>query len=444
MKLITLFLLISFCCNVFAIDVNLLQNNKEAYSRLISKQKQRQVNVWLTSQNQNDLKNRIYQFLKDTLDFFSLNGECELQLARLMIEKAQYYNLASDKYELYTLLNYLRLENHIDDIFLRISSNLIDLEIRLIEMEGSKPVRPFNASNDVTREIDIAKTYAPFKIHPDEKSQCAISSWRRLIFGLGWDNLRNRDLLMKKLNYLAFSEGAIELQTYQTLELLRDYNIIDWDITLYQYLDVIKNAKDKLRKPDKPSIRFSNFSSTIVSRKEKITHRERLFKEYTSTQIMMLADIIQKTSRRMDARRISINFENPELPTETEIYVLSPMERYRLSLKMLRKDMAETMRSELFQGKVIQYEDLVSAAFETGLIESQDLEMILKFEEFWNPKIPRWKMYANFAFQMAGSASFYLPPPFNILGALALAITQTKVINQDQKPDSNDNWNVVI
>ena len=425
-------------------DIKLLQNNKEAQSHLISNRDQRQVNNWLRSQNQNDLKNRAHQFLKDTLDFFTEHGECELQLSRTMLEKALYYNLISDKYELYTLLNYLRLQNHIDDIFLRISTNLLDIEIRASEMEWSKPVRPFNASNNITREIDITRIYAPFKIQPDEKSSCVISNWRKLIYGLGWYNLKNRDLLMKKLNYRALNEGTIQLETYHTLEVLRDYKVIDWDINLYQYLDVIENAKDKLTKHTKSSTSFSDFSSKIMSRKEKITHRERLFKDYTSTQIMMLADIIHKASRRMDASRVSINFENYEMPTETEIYVLSPMERYRLSLKMLRKDIAETMRSELFQGKVINYEDLVSAAFETGLVESQDLEMILNFEEFWNPKIPRWKMYANFAFQMAGSASFYLPPPFNILGALALAVTQTKVINQDQKPDPNDNWNVVI
>jgi len=296
----------------------------------------------------------------------------------------------------------------------------------------------------MTRDVDIKKLYWNFKKMPDEESLCTISSWRKLIYQLGWNNLKNRDSLLKKLNYLAYSKKEIEVNTFKTLNLLTELEVIDWEITLYQYFDILKNAKDKLVKANSTERSFSRFSAQLISRKEEITRRERLYREFNSTQVMMLADIIGKTSRRMDAKRISINIEYPDMPSVSEIYVLSPMERYRLSLKMLRKDMAETMRSDIFQGKTIEYEDLVSAAFETGLIQAQDLEMILKFEEFWNPKVPRWKMYANFAFQMAGSASFYLPSPFNILGALALAITQSRVVNQDQSPDSDDNWNVVI
>jgi len=70
--------------------------------------------------------------------------------------------------------------------------------------------------------------------------------------------------------------------------------------------------------------------------------------------------------------------------------------------------------------------------------------MILKFEDFWNPKEQKWRTYLGFAFSIVGSATFYLPPPWNIVGAIALVVTQTQLSKGQKKPDPDDNWNVVI
>jgi hypothetical protein len=120
------------------------------------------------------------------------------------------------------------------------------------------------------------------------------------------------------------------------------------------------------------------------------------------------------------------------------------MEKYRVSINMLKKEMAETMRSENFAGLPIEYEDLVSAAFETGYIKSDELDPIIKFEEIWNPKEKKWKTYANFAFSLVGSASFYLPPPWNIVGAIGLVVIQSKLIDKKRPADPEDSWNSVI
>jgi hypothetical protein len=77
------------------------------------------------------------------------------------------------------------------------------------------------------------------------------------------------------------------------------------------------------------------------------------------------------------------------------------------------------------------------------MIKSAELDQILKFEEFWNPKASRFRAYANFAMNIAGTASFYLPPPFNIIGAVALMFTQTRLMPA-AKPDPEDSWNVIV
>jgi hypothetical protein len=284
-----------------------------------------------------------------------------------------------------------------------------------------------------------------FQKWPDEISSCSVGRFFRLSASLTWKNKRQRDSLLNKLNYLALEQKIISLETYNKLEIIKAHKAIDWTVNVFKYLDIVSNAKDKLSPTGKPEVDPSEYSTKYADRKAKLTHRGRLYKNFDSTQVMMLADIILKTSKRMDAHYVAINFQYEDRPdSEVETYVLSPMERYRLSIKLLRKDMGEVMRSDLFKNSPVAYEDLVAAAYETGLIRSEELGLILKFEEFWNPKDPKWKIYANFAFSILGTAAIYLPPPWNIVGAIALIVTQVQINKKQKKANPDDNWNVVI
>ena len=111
---------------------------------------------------------------------------------------------------------------------------------------------------------------------------------------------------------------------------------------------------------------------------------------------------------------------------------------------MLRKDMGEVMRSEAFKNIGVDYDHLLAAAYEAGLIKSEELDYVMRFEEFWNPSTPAWQAYTKFAFTLGRTASYYFPPPWNIVGAIGLVLTQTKLLNGNNRPDSDDNWNVII
>lgn len=66
-----------------------------------------------------------------------------------------------------------------------------------------------------------------------------------------------------------------------------------------------------------------SFSTKYADRKSKLTHRERLYKNFNSTQIMIGRNYIEKTAKRMDARYVAINFQYANEPEISEIYVLS-------------------------------------------------------------------------------------------------------------------------
>jgi hypothetical protein len=305
-------------------------------------------------------------------------------------------------------------------------------------------MRPINLNTRQNAGINLEKFYNKFQEWPNDKNRCTLDSYWEMTSQLQFQNSKDRDLQILKLNYMSVRDGVINLTQFNRLEILRREGVLDWPIYLKRYLDIVANLKDKLT--NRPELTTTNtFTVEYVSRRQGLTARENLYQIYNSTQLMILAQIIERTAKRMDARRASLQWQFSEVPSaDDEIYILSPMEQYRAALKLLRKEMAEIMRSEAFRSKNLEYEHLIGAAFEAGFIRSEELNYVLRFEEFWNPSVPKWKAYMNFASSLAGTAVFYLPPPWNLIGAIGLVLTQTKIANGNKKPNADDNWNVII
>ncbi|MFP5385106.1 MAG: hypothetical protein ACLGHN_03455 [Bacteriovoracia bacterium] len=430
-----------------AFDVSLLANNKEAISRHLSRQSIFAVSDWVARHRLgNELKMKSVLSLKDTFnEMEKIDTTCEIGLVRQLQNDAKKYGVIDGTDEFLTYIAYLRNEDLIDDILYKLLEDSAYVDIEMQEtVNRNPPPRPWNLNTRQNAGMDLKKFFEPIQKWPDDVKRCSIDTLFNMVKDLKWKNSKDLDGQLLKLNYLGYSDGYINLETFNKLETLRKRDVMDWPIYFKRYADVINNAKDKLTKS--PDVKSTNdFSSEYVSRKDKITKRGHLYRTYNSTQIIMLAQIIEKAAKRMDAKEAYLRWQYTEDPDgEHEIYVLSPMEQYRVAIRMLRKDMAEVMRSQAFQNTGLQYEDLISAAYETGFIKSEELDHVLKFEDLWNPKTPKWKKYANFAFSLAGTASFYLPPPWNIIGAIGLVLTQSKLVNGDQQPDPDDNWNVII
>lgn len=437
-------------CTIFnanAFDTNVLINNKESLSRHIKGSENRSIESWLSG---HPLKDTIKDNSKTILsiamnNFMKQDALCDVNLSSQLKEQATRFRLIDGPSEFKTFVAYLRQSNMIDDLFYQNIINSENLDLALERASARVTVRPLITKTKKTKEYDLEKIYAGFKQWPDEVSRCSIDTYKQLAINLTWKNANSRDRLLNKLNYMAYDQGIISKEVYKKLEAMRHEEALDWSVYAKGYLDIVSNAKDKLSPSGRAQMDPAEGSTVYVERKEKLTRRGRLYRNFDSTQVMMLAEIILKTAKRMDSKRVSIDFQYDDTEdSEHETYVLSPMEKYRLSIKMLRKDMGEVMRSDLFTNTVIEYEDLVTAAYETGLIKSEELDLILKFEEFWNPKDPKWKTYLGFTFSILGTATFYLPPPWNIIGAIALIVTQTQVLKKKKKADADDNWNVVI
>ncbi|MGE3608648.1 MAG: hypothetical protein AB7I27_03590 [Bacteriovoracaceae bacterium] len=434
-----------------AFDIQILRNNKEAVSRVIeeyvSVDQENEYQEWLNSINLNtiDLRKKSSIALLNTMSTFEKReAQCDLGLAELLLNEVKGQKLINSDQEFIHLLIFMRQENLIDDLFLKILLNSAEIKLQMkTEVRKRKPLRPLNLYTDLNRGIDLEKAYSNFKTYPNDIESCSIAKFNALSRSINTDSKSERDAELKKLNYLALINNVISLENFHRIEVLRKRQALDWNLYLYEYLEITKNAKDKVAK-EIESTSDNKFGQQYVSRRDQLTQRGSLYANFDSTQIMLMSAILEKAAKRMDAKQVSLNFKfNDDPESETETYVLSPMEQYRISIKMIRKDLAELRRSDLMQGKSISYEDIITSAYETGFIKNEELNYVVRFEEFWNPTSPRWKTYANFAFNLMGTASFYLPAPYNILGAIGLVITESKIMNKP-KADPDDSWNTII
>lgn len=433
--------------NANAFDVKILANNKEANSREITKRDLSIMQNWVRNHEMEEevLKEQSLKALGLTMtEEERIDTSCELGIINRLAQDAKSLGVIKEDQQVITLLTYLRSNDLIDDILYRMLKSAAFVNIEIESKLNRRVSSPRERVRGRMPDVNMDEFYAPVKTWPDDVTNCSLDTYFRMTNQLTWKSARDRDAQMQRLNYEAYRRKVIDQQTYNKLEVFRSQDVLGWQIYFKRYADVVYNAKDKLTKTPEPKGE-NTFSETYVSRKERITRRGRLYMTYDSTQVMMLAQLIEKTAKRMDARHVSLHFQYTDDPKgEGEVYIFSPMEQYRAAIKLLKKEMAEMMRSDAFKYSGMEFEDLIAAAYETGYIKSEELNYLLKFEDFWDPKTPRWKTYANFAFSLAGTATFYLPPPWNIVGAIGLVLSQSKLIKDDKLPDSDDNWNVII
>ncbi|MDD4976411.1 MAG: hypothetical protein PHY93_18785, partial [Bacteriovorax sp.] len=198
------------------------------------------------------------------------------------------------------------------------------------------------------------------------------------------------------------------------------------------------------------------FSSERVKRFSKITRRKLLFEKYDEGQIILLAQVMKKASQRMgvdpDTKTstpyIVNEFEVSKAAGKVENYVerieLDTQSQFNLARRLLRRDIIALQMMKSFQGVQITYEDMIVASLETGYISLDDIEYVAKYDDLWNPEIPKDERIIRMTFRVAGYSTFFLPPPWNVTAALALSVIEGIVDSKKINGAKNDNPNTFI
>jgi hypothetical protein len=234
----------------------------------------------------------------------------------------------------------------------------------------------------------------------------------------------------------AQSQGVISRELYARLEKARANELEAGTLTLRSYHRKIQSLRTQFPLRDKTE------RSAFVTQKldkVKLSRRQRLLESYTDVQIILMADVIRKLRTRIESPRAEILIFDRQNGVET--IPLEPMERFRLAVKLLRKEMSLLSLNTFFQGRSPEYIDLMTAAFETGVIAGSELNEVAGLEEIWNPKKTFWEKAQVWVRLFGTVASIALPPPYGFIPALAIVVIEMTV---GKKDDNNANDPTVL
>ena len=420
-----------------AFDLSILKNDKESVTHVFT-----QKDLKYALQTSGSTSAAAFTILGEALsDFDESQGICDAELFLNFTLRLQKAGLDYNRDTITQWLEIWRSQNLIDDLFFEIINQISNLKFNL------ETIAPFGIRNrDLSRATtamdqsgltlkDLQGSYSGLTGLDPSRLGCSPNTWSSTARELQSASRLNDYLHLT--NIYARTKGIINDQDYVILETYRYNGVQNWRINLQRYLRNLRNIKNKYRSstPSGADLSPNELSSSIIYKHSNLTYRQSLYYRFDSTQISLISDLLRRTFDRMDARKAELVFT---YTSGSETIPISPMGQYFFARELLKKEMTELNQSSLFAGSPFTYEDLVTAALETGLINHELIDSVLKIDDLWNPVVKPWTKIANYAFQITGNASVFLPPPYNIISSVALFFIEGIVTRKNQQASQAD------
>jgi hypothetical protein len=320
-----------------------------------------------------------------------------------------------DSYEGALLL--LRHRNQLDDVSLKILLDARKVSTTTIDLP--KDPRQLRAP-DRTKLPEMLKVVATFK-EKFLKNSCYDDAYRNMLGEIRKIGAAS-EVELEGLFVEAHKRKLIAGDIYLMLERARVNEIAGQLLSLKSYFQKVKSLR--LHKPLRDTTERSDFVTEKVN-KMKVSRRIKLFEQYSDLQIMMMADVIRRMRARLEAKKVTITiFGEAE---EIEVITLEPMERFRLAIKLLRKEMSLLSLNTYFNGRTPDYMDLITASYETSLIPAVELTELGGLQEIWNPTKTFWEKASVWIRTFSSVATIAIPAPYGFIPALVLVVIEATV-----------------
>ena len=420
-----------------AFEMHLLKNDKElvshAYSRFELHRAERQASQW--AEQAFDLMGASFQELEAEKNL------CDASLFNRLTFKLNNARIPSHQRNIQHLLTLWRHHHRIDDLFFGIIEQAAETGVTLSMFEAD-PARNWEIEEmrKLIRETGFTKQdlfdfYSGFRNASVSTPGCTLNRWndtRERIL-----SLTNDVEAIRLMNIAALDSGILTAEGFTLVEAYRTNGFNEGRITLTKYLQILKEIKNRSLGPNPRGSAFeaNELSSKIPNRKSGLTHRQALYYRFNGTQIRMIEEVLRKLFDRMDAKKTEVIFT---YQNGSESIPVSPMGQYFLARKLLRKDIDDLNRSSFFTGNPVNHEDLVTAGLETGLLDHEILDSVLKIDDLWNPEVKKWQKISNYAFRVTGTATIFLPPPYNVVSSMALVFLDGIIMKNSRKASQSD------
>lgn len=421
MKTITLMTLVSsLTFNLFAQEVPYLEqsnspyrNMREGKSHLIDSSKETGISKLYKDTNS-------IEVLRKIISDKSIN-RCATKVVSAIKNKLDINHESDVKMAILGL----RMDDSIDDI----SANIL---IEAIDIKNLIP-NPI-AKNDLTsdEEDQALEIFHSKSKDIANKSLCIEDVYRSLVAKLSSDSskfIKN----LKHINKLALDNNVINENDFQTLEKLRVKKVYEWQLSLSEYGQSLESISRKFPLRTKETAELI----TDVKFRGKRSLRQSLYEKYDSTQIILLANIVRDLKKRLESNDITININY--VNQESEVINLSPMEKFRFILKLLRKELATLNNGTLLGGRPASYMDIITASYEVGYISSNEIMALVSLQEIWNPTRTTKDKVMYWTKTFGGIASVFLPPPFGFVAVMAIMLIDQQLADAPVNRDSDFN-----
>lgn len=199
--------------------------------------------------------------------------------------------------------------------------------------------------------------------------------------------------------------------------------------------------------PQTASVEFSTNPMTTKEFKgkyanyKKLTPRQRLFLNYDHEQIIKLAEIVKYASQVMNAKNIKIVFdEDGDGQEDLPAIEASYSEKYRLAIKLIKRELNREMLSGVLVGKNPTFTDLLAASMEVGYFSPDELKIMLDFPELRDPKPDTWKKVGKIAWLIT-RAGIMAIPGFGTIAAIPIVLVEAIIegTKKNETVDTTDN-----
>lgn len=419
-KNIIIIIILSLTTNLFAEEASIPDvhdsvffNLREGKSRFINGSKEREIKkIYLNTQAGVVLRNSISE---------NLNSLCA---SRILFEiKDKLHVKSSNDVELAILG--MRQEDLIDDVVV----DILIKSVRTHDLSINPFVKDSLNSEEETKIIEILHGLEK-EIH-NEKS-CIDDTYKKFVSKISTLTPKVYKNL-KHINNLALDNNVISNSEYLIFEKLRKEKIFEWPMTLSEYGKKLERLRGLF--PTRRKESSSDYKDPVKKSRDSL--RQLLYERYSPTQIILLANIVKDLKIRLESASINVNINYVD--RVSEIINLSPMEKFRFILKLLRKELANINNGTLLEGKSASFLDIIAASYEVGYISSNEINSFLSLQEIWNPsKTPKEKvMYWVNTF--GGLASVLLPSPFGLVAVMAIMLIDHQLASAPIDRDSDFN-----
>lgn len=396
------------------------RNDREGKSSYDTKSNSKKIDKILKKINAEDIIDSYQQALSKA----TASNVCAFDLNKKFIDGLDLKKTTSSDFE--GAVFYLRANDLLDDVASQILLNAYEVsEKKLFNTSGAASVL-----NKL--EADVLKKVATLftQLNKNYFSRyCYDEAYRLFHSDLGKIVTFNESVL-RDIFIEARTLRWISNEDYTKLEKARLSTLHMKTLSLKDYNKKIKSLR--IQYPLANAQERSDF--VTLDNGAGLTHRQQLLVQYNEIQIILMSNLIKKLRARLESDRIEIMVYDDN-GNAIEVIPLDPMERFRFTLKLLRKEMTLLAINSQFKGRAPTYMDLIAASFETGLVAGSELNQLGSLEEIWNPKKTLWDKASFWVRSFSSVATVLIPPPYGFIPILAMVAIEATMQNRDTAID---------